>query len=175
MVEGTTPGNGVKCPLSTQRTGTSTELKMAAALSIEALAAAISSSASSADADLQLLLLDCRSFMDFDACHIRGSHNVYCPPIVKRRSGGHVSLESCVRNPSTRADLLRGRFDMVIVYDEDSETLDDVPTDSNTTLVLKSLRDEASVSQIYFLEGEWFRNDQINFSLAPPTSFKIWV
>ena len=161
MVEGRTPGNGLKRPWSAANSPPPTadvqhnmKLKMAAfqaTLSAEALAAAITSSTDSTG--INVLLLDCRSFMDFDACHIRAAHNVYCPPIVKRRSGGNISLESVIRCPTTRAQLIEAHFDMVVVYDEDSESHDDVQSDSNTSLVLKTLRDEASILQVYFLEG----------------------
>ena len=158
MVEGRTPGNALKRPHSAAKSQptihvlSNMKLKMAATLSADALAATMTSSTDSNG--LKILLLDCRSFMDFDACHIRAAHNVYCPPIVKRRSGGNISLDSVIRCPTTRAQLVEAHFDMVVVYDEDSENLDNVPSDSNTSLVLKTLRDEAKILQVYFLEGK---------------------
>ena len=158
MVEGRIPSNSLKRPISGGKTQPpnpdvlNMKLKMATALSADALAAAITSTTDSTG--LRILLLDCRSFMDFDACHIGMSHNVYCPPIVKRRSGGNITLDNVIRCAATRTQLLQGDVDMVVVYDEDSETVDDVPSDSNASLVLRILRDEASVLQLYFLEGE---------------------
>ena len=170
MVEGRTPDNALKRPHSAAKSQPAIDviskmkLKMAATLSAEALAAAITSSTDSTG--LKTLLLDCRSFMDFDACHIRAAHNVYCPPIVKRRSGGNISLDSVIRCPTIRAQLVEAHYDMVVVYDEDSETLDDVPSDSNTSLVLKTLRDEAKILQVYFLEGKSIRTVVIYYRAA---------
>ncbi len=162
MVEGSTPDKALKRPYSAVKHRLSTAaklcsdmklMKMASPLSAEGLAIALDTSTDSTQ--LNILLLDCRSFMDFDSCHIRGAHNVYCPPIVKRRSAGNVTLESVIRCPATRGLLIEGRCDMVVVYDDDSTSLDEVPMDSNTNLVLKTLRDDSPVNAVYFLEGEY--------------------
>jgi protein-tyrosine phosphatase len=101
-----------------------------------------------------VLLLDCRSFMDFNSCHIISAHNVHCPPIVKRRSGGVLSLENIIRCGQTRAKLLAGNFNMVVAYDEGKASASQLAaeTDTNMSLVLRSLTEAEGLTNVYFLE-----------------------
>ena len=102
-----------------------------------------------------VLLIDCRSFMDFNHCHIINAHNVHFPPIVKRRSGGSVRLERHVlRCPRTRSRLQAGHFSLVVVYDHNSSTLNDLPEDSIMNLVIRCLDSEDRIHNLRFLEGK---------------------
>ncbi len=107
------------------------------------------------EADISILLIDTRSFMEFNLSHIQTAHNVHCPPIVKRRSGGSLSLENILRCPTTRAKLRAGGYNMVVVYDENTTSVSDLPSDSNMALVLRSLSDEPAVKSLCFLEGKF--------------------
>ena len=102
-----------------------------------------------------VLLIDCRSFMDFNHCHIINAHNVHFPPIVKRRSGGSVRLERHVlRCPRTRSRLQAGHFSLVVVYDHNSTSLNDLADDSNMNLVLRCLDSEDRIHNLRYLHGK---------------------
>ena len=124
------------------------KLEMATSLRPSALEVALQ------DPTLNVLLIDCRSFMDFNSCHIANAHNVHFPPIVKRRSGGTIPLENIIRCAKTRGLLFGGQYSQVVLYDEDSRSLDDLPSDSVMYLVLKSLTDESDLQPLYFVEGK---------------------
>ncbi len=106
--------------------------------------------------ELSVLLLDCRSFMDYNNCHIQTSHNVHCPSIVKRRSGGVLSLENIIRCGVTRSKLLGGVYGLVVVYDEDKTSVAHLASepDSIISLVLRSLTEHADIKDVHFLEGK---------------------
>lgn len=136
------------------------KLEMATTLRASALEAAIR------DPTLNTLLIDCRSFMDFNSCHIANAHNVHFPPIVKRRSGGTIPLVNIIRCAKTRSRLLNGQFDMVVLYDESSRTVDELPRDSVMYLVLKSLRSEADLPDVYLVEGKRWGERAVKISLS---------
>ena len=115
------------------------------------------------DPTLNVILIDCRSFMDYNSCHITNAHNVHFPPIVKRRSGGSIPLDNIIRCVQTRTLLLDGHFDLVVVYDDSTRSLDELARDSVTHLVLKSLKEDADIRPLYLAEGECFHP----FFLAP--------
>ena len=100
------------------------------------------------------LLIDCRPFLAYNSGHISSAHNIHCPPIVKRRAGGCLPLENIVRCSEARSKLSEGRYKFVVIYDENTHCIDHLPADANMCLVLKSLRDSAARSNIYFLQGK---------------------
>ncbi|XP_069773756.1 dual specificity protein phosphatase 2 [Narcine bancroftii] len=102
-----------------------------------------------------LLILDCRSFLGFNASHIRGSHNVYCNTIVKRRSKGAIALDWILPEDGIRAALSSGHYPRVLVLDERSPSVAALGRDSTARLVLNTLGAQLSGSavQIYFLQG----------------------
>ena len=100
------------------------------------------------------LIVDCRPFMVFNAGHLNSAHNVHCPPIVKRRSGGMLSLAHIIRCPRTRARLVKGEFRAVVVYDENTTHLSELSVNDNMKLVLKSLREDARKQHVYYLVGK---------------------
>lgn len=99
------------------------------------------------------LLLDCRPFIAYNDNHIRGAVNVYCPPILKRRSNGFVSLENIVPCEHKRKLLQDGHYDTVVVYDTDTTDLSLSGKDSNLYPVLKSLRQQVDLSQVSYIVG----------------------
>ena len=101
----------------------------------------------------EVLVVDCRPFMVYNSSHIRSAHNVHCPPILKRRTGGAMPLENIVRCPKTRVKLLSGVFKSVVLYDDCTRCLTELSPDSNIAIVLKSIRNGAGFQSVYFLEG----------------------
>ncbi|XP_076460769.1 dual specificity protein phosphatase 1-like [Babylonia areolata] len=104
------------------------------------------------------LVVDCRPFMAYNTGHILGAVNVHCPPILKRRSGGFVALENIVVDEEKRGRLQRGGYGRVVVYDQ--STADHLPSssseadrDSNLCSVLRSLRQQVSLDQVFYLLG----------------------
>jgi dual specificity MAP kinase phosphatase len=118
-------------------------------MSVAALAAFL-------EGNVGVLVIDTRPFMTFNSSHVSTAHNVHCPPIVKRRSGGCISLENVIRCPKARGALLEGRYSSVVVYDESSLTIQDIPRDSNAELVIKCLTEHVRVSSLFFLQGRCF-------------------
>ena len=113
----------------------------------------------------QLLVIDCRPFLVYNLSHITHAHNVHCPPIVKRRSGGSLPLENIIRCSTTRTKLQTGQYTTVVIYDENTESLDQLTADSNMTLVLKSLTEDTELKGVFFLEGKLFYIFWLHFIL----------
>lgn len=100
------------------------------------------------------LLLDCRPFIAYNDNHILDATNVYCPPILKRRSNGFVSLENLVTCERKRKMLKEGHYKSVIVYDVDTTDLAKSAKDSNLYPVLKSLRQQVDLDHVNFIIGK---------------------
>ena len=115
---------------------------------------AVGTLAACLEASSGVLVIDSRPFMAFNSSHVTSSHNVHCPPIVKRRSGGTIPLANVIRCPKARVALLEGRYTSVVVYDDASPTLHDVTGDSNLSLVIKCLTEDAGVTTLFFLQGK---------------------
>ncbi|GCB79214.1 dual specificity protein phosphatase 1-A-like [Scyliorhinus torazame] len=103
----------------------------------------------------EILLLDCRPFLSFNVSHIRGSRNVYCNTIVKRRSKGAIALDCILPEQSLRAALSCSRYRKVVVFDERSPCLAALGRDNTARLVLHTLNAELDTSrvQLCFLKG----------------------
>ena len=127
---------------------------MAASLTPEALAQRMDLASMELGVLGSMLLVDCRPFLAYNSGHINTAHNVHCPPIVKRRAGGSLTLDNVIRCVKTRSAFLAGEFDCVVVYDDCSLRTGDLPTDSNMYLVIKSLREDPHINQLYFLVGK---------------------
>lgn len=101
------------------------------------------------------LLLDCRPFLAHSAGYIRGSVNVRCNTIVRRRAKGSVSLEQILpAEEEVRARLRSGLYSAVIVYDERSPRAESLREDSTVSLVVQALRRHAERTDICLLKGE---------------------
>ena len=112
------------------------------------------------DMSEDILIIDCRPFMVYNAGHINSAQNAHCPPIIKRRSGGMLSLEHIIRCPHTRAKLITGEFRAIVVYDENTINLSDLSENDNMKLVLKSLREDAGMQNVYYLVGKLLSRTQ---------------
>lgn len=104
----------------------------------------------------ETLLLDSRPFIAYNDNHIIDAVNVYCPPILKRRSNGFVSLENIVTCERKRKMLQEGKYDRVIVYDADTTDLTMSAKDSNLYPVLKSLRQQVDINDVSYIIGVCF-------------------
>lgn len=100
------------------------------------------------------LFLDCRPFIAYNDNHILHAVNVNCPPILKRRSNGFVSLQNIVTCERKRKLLQDGHYSSVIVYDADTTDLAQSAKDSNLYPVLKSLRQQVDIDHVSFIIGE---------------------
>ena len=100
------------------------------------------------------LIMDCRPFMAFNEKHIKSSSNVHCPPILKRRSNGFVSLENIVPCERQRKSLQAGHYRNVIVCDADTVDLSAPSKDSNLNSVIKSLRQQVDIDLVLFIVGK---------------------
>nr|KAF6427443.1 dual specificity phosphatase 4 [Rousettus aegyptiacus] len=99
------------------------------------------------------LLLDCRPFLAHSAGYIRGSVNVRCNTIVRRRAKGSVSLEQILpAEEEVRARLRSGLYSAVIVYDERSPRAESLREDSTVSLVVQALRRNAERTDICLLK-----------------------
>ena len=65
------------------------------------------------------LLIDTRSYLNYNEDHIIGACNVYCPPILKRRvkNGGKIRLESML-GCELQNKLKTGQIAAIYLYDD---------------------------------------------------------
>ncbi|KAI1900191.1 hypothetical protein AGOR_G00047470 [Albula goreensis] len=104
------------------------------------------------------LILDCRSFLAFSAGHIRGSVNIRCNKIVRRRAKGSVSLDQILSgDDEVKTRLKSGLYSAVILYDERTPHADTMKDDSMITLALNALYRDAFGNDIYLLKGGYDR------------------
>ncbi|KAM9330001.1 dual specificity protein phosphatase 4 [Gastrophryne carolinensis] len=123
-----------------------------------------SSSSSAGVGGSCLLLLDCRPFLAHSAGFIRGSVNVRCNTIVRRRAKGSVSLEQILpAGTKDEEEVLRrlrsGLYSAIIVYDERSPRAECLREDSTVSLVVQALRKDtpATDADIWLLKGGYER------------------
>ncbi|MEQ2196259.1 Dual specificity protein phosphatase 1 [Xenoophorus captivus] len=100
------------------------------------------------------LVLDCRSFLSFNASHISGSTNVRFSTIVRRRARGGLGLEHIVPNEDTRNRLLSGEYQSVVLLDDRSTDLSQAKKDGTLMLAVTALcRSPCGVS-VFILQGK---------------------
>ncbi|XP_013420509.1 dual specificity protein phosphatase 2 isoform X1 [Lingula anatina] len=100
------------------------------------------------------ILVDCRPFIAYNEGHIRTSHNINCPPIVKRRSGGSLPLANVITCANSREKLLAGDYKNVVIYDQNTDDFQNATKDSNLYLVVKSLQEDARLrNNVFYLTG----------------------
>ncbi|KAK9532752.1 hypothetical protein VZT92_010122 [Zoarces viviparus] len=111
------------------------------------------------DDSTKCLLLDCRSFLAFNAGHIRGAVNAGCNTIVRRRAKGSVlSLDQILAgDEEVRGRLRSGMYSAVVLYDERTPDAETVKEDSTLTLVLNTVCRDSSGTQMYLLKGGYDR------------------
>lgn len=92
--------------------------------------------------------------MAFNQSHIVESINIRCPPILKRRSGGFISLENIVPCENKRSQLISGYFPHVLVYDDNTQELSQASGDSNLLSVIRSLLQQVDTLTVHFIIGK---------------------
>ena len=93
-----------------------------------------------------IILVDCRSFMAFNKKHITGALNVNCtnPCFRRRLEKGKTTVGDLITSEEGKS-LFRNRTDKeVVVYDDDSQEIENLPANHPTVLVLKSLKKEGT-------------------------------
>ena len=93
-----------------------------------------------------VILVDCRSFMAFNKKHISGALNVNCtnPCFRRRLEKGKTTVGDLITSEEGKS-LFRNRTGKeVVVYDEDSQEIENLPANHPTVLVLKSLKKEGT-------------------------------
>lgn len=100
------------------------------------------------------LLLDCRSFLAFSACHIRSAVNVRCNTIVRRRAKGSVTLDQILAgDEEVKCRLISGLYSAVVLYDERTPDAAALREDSTIALVCNALGRDTFTTEVYLLKG----------------------
>lgn len=88
-----------------------------------------------------LLLLDCRPFIAYNVCHVRGAINVNCCDRFnrKRLQQGKASLADLATTKEGKELLKKRNWKEVVVYDDGSEELASLPSSHTLFLVITSL------------------------------------
>lgn len=100
------------------------------------------------------LVLDCRSFLSFNASHISGSTNVRFSTIVRRRARGGLGLEHIVPNEETRTRLLSGDYRSVVLLDDRSTDLSQAKKDGTLMLAVNALYRSSCGVSVFILQGK---------------------
>ena len=103
------------------------------------------------------IMLDCRSFISFNLCHIRGAINVGCADrVTKRRlATGKLGVADLIKCPINRELFQNNQCADVIVYDDESVNVDPAAASCSAgsmPLVVKAL--VAKHAKVHFLKGE---------------------
>jgi len=87
------------------------------------------------------LLLDCRPFIAYNVSHIKGAINVNCCDRFnrKRLQQGKASLADLATTKEGKEMLKKRNWKDIIVYDDSSEDLRNLPSSHTLFLVIKSL------------------------------------
>ena len=108
-------------------------------------------------------LVDCRSFLNYNADRITGSVNIFCPPLVKKRFSKSVLPLHTMLSAETRATLCRSGVDVVVLYDDDTNEERWQSRRCDLQLIMDSLK--AFLKQwplTYYVlagkSGSWLRN-----------------
>ncbi|XP_015930330.2 uncharacterized protein [Parasteatoda tepidariorum] len=86
-----------------------------------------------------VLIIDSRSFIEHNACHISTAVNVCCSKIVKRRlQQDKLSVKELLIHTCSHCDI-EEKLD-VVVYDQSSKDIESIPSDSFILILLKKLQ-----------------------------------
>ncbi|XP_069117824.1 dual specificity protein phosphatase 10-like [Argopecten irradians] len=99
------------------------------------------------------LLVDCRSFISYNVTHIQGAVNVNCCDRFnrKRLQQGKVTLVDLINSKEAKEQFKRRGSKEVILYDDSTKDLHQLPTDSSLYLVVSSLLREGK--EVLVLQG----------------------
>ncbi|MBN3272019.1 DUS4 phosphatase, partial [Polyodon spathula] len=122
------------------------------------------------------LVLDCRSFLAHSAGHIKGSVNIRCNTIVRRRAKGSVSMEQILSgDEEVRSRLKSGLYSAVILYDERTSHIDSIKEDSTITLVLNALYRDSYGTEIYLLKGKCLRISSSCYAVTYSQAYNVVI
>ena len=100
----------------------------------------------------RIMLLDCRSFMQFNMKHICGSLNVNITSIGKKRlMQGKTTLVDLVMSEAGKEYLKNGNWVTAVVYDESTSDLAKAPSSHPVRLVMDQIQKDGK--QAYLLKG----------------------
>ena len=99
-------------------------------------------------------VIDCRSFLSFNAAHIKGSLNVHCPPILKRRlHRGTSTLDCLLTSPESKRRVADA--ETLILYEDGTQDWKDLGMDSTMKTIYMLLRRERINKNLYFIKGKF--------------------
>ena len=99
----------------------------------------------------ELLMLDLRSFMSYNQCHLQSSINVCIPSsLLKRKTFSLSNVESTIGCDKSREKFKNRQGADIVVYDSDCEK---VKKNCGLSTLLQKLKDESLVTGVYFLHG----------------------
>lgn len=100
------------------------------------------------------IVIDCRSFLSFNAAHIKGSLNVHCPPILKRRlHRGTSTLDCLLTSPESKRRLADA--ETLILYEDRTQDWKDLEMDNTMKIIYMLLRRERINKNLYFIKGKF--------------------
>lgn len=98
------------------------------------------------------IVIDCRSFLSFNVAHIKGSLNVHCPPILKRRfHRGSSTLDCLLKSPELKRRVADA--ETLILYGEGTQDWIDLEKDNTMKIFHMLLRRERVDKTLYFIKG----------------------
>nr|XP_032800677.1 LOW QUALITY PROTEIN: uncharacterized protein LOC116937626 [Petromyzon marinus] len=100
-----------------------------------------------------LLVIDGRTFAEFNSCHVRSALNVCCSKLVQRRlQQDKVSVLELVQHAATSGSQVEaGGPVVVVVYDQRSPSAASLPPHGFVSVLLGKLR--RTFSDVYLLDG----------------------
>nr|XP_023662329.1 dual specificity protein phosphatase 8-like isoform X2 [Paramormyrops kingsleyae]XP_023662338.1 dual specificity protein phosphatase 8-like isoform X2 [Paramormyrops kingsleyae] len=99
----------------------------------------------------RMLLIDCRTFSEYNASHVLSSINICCSKLVKRRlQQDKVSVGELLQ-PGAKVKLDLGRKQEVVVYDQSTQDTSVLTKDSFVYILLGKL--EGSFHRVSLLTG----------------------
>lgn len=102
------------------------------------------------------IVIDCRSFLSFNAAHIKGSLNIHCPPILKRRlHRGTSTLDCLLTSPESKRRLADA--ETLILYEDRTQDWKDLEMDNTMKIIYMLLRRERINKNLYFIKGGFER------------------
>lgn len=97
-----------------------------------------------------LLVIDSRSFLEYNDSHVLDSINIGCSKLVKRRLlNNKVSISELLKSTG---DVDTVNKEKVVVYDQSSKDITSLPRDTFVSVVLTKLA--SYFPSVYFLKGK---------------------
>jgi len=100
----------------------------------------------------ELLMLDVRSFMQFNQCHLQSSINVCIPTsLLKRKNFSLSCVESAIGCDKLREKWKNRQGADIVIYDS---ACDNVRKNCLLSTLVQKLKDESLASSVCFLNGK---------------------